>query len=161
MTLFLVFDIFLHCKYCKFAVMASSASRPYLKLLSFTLCSFHIFSFPYLLGAILFHHDSDMWMLRRKHNAWGCKRHTPLDLDAQHFKSQNSKVHCITFSTMLVFYSFCGFIQLQKYLKASLAVCFLLLPLLEFLGPGESQGLGSLVGCHLWGRTESDTTEAT
>ena len=27
--------------------------------------------------------------------------------------------------------------------------------------PGESQGLGSLVGCCLWGRTESDTTEAT
>ena len=27
--------------------------------------------------------------------------------------------------------------------------------------PGESQGQGSLVGCHLSGRTESDTTEAT
>ena len=27
--------------------------------------------------------------------------------------------------------------------------------------PGESQGCRSLVGCHLWGRTESDTTEAT
>ena len=27
--------------------------------------------------------------------------------------------------------------------------------------PGESQGWRSLVGCHLWGRTESDTTEAT
>ena len=26
--------------------------------------------------------------------------------------------------------------------------------------PGESQGWGSLVGCHLWGRTESDMTEA-
>ena len=26
---------------------------------------------------------------------------------------------------------------------------------------GESQGRGSLVGCHLWGCTESDTTEAT
>ena len=26
---------------------------------------------------------------------------------------------------------------------------------------GESQGRWSLVGCHLWGRTESDTTEAT
>ena len=26
--------------------------------------------------------------------------------------------------------------------------------------PGESQGWGSLEGCHLWGRTESDTTEA-
>ena len=27
--------------------------------------------------------------------------------------------------------------------------------------PGESQGLRSLMGCHLWGRTESETTEAT
>ena len=27
--------------------------------------------------------------------------------------------------------------------------------------PGESQGQGSLVGCRLWGCTESDTTEAT
>ena len=27
--------------------------------------------------------------------------------------------------------------------------------------PGESQGQGSLVGCHLWGGTESDTTEVT
>ena len=26
---------------------------------------------------------------------------------------------------------------------------------------GESQGLGSLVGCRLWGCTESDTTEVT
>ena len=27
--------------------------------------------------------------------------------------------------------------------------------------PGEPQGRGSLVGCRLWDRTESDTTEAT
>ena len=27
--------------------------------------------------------------------------------------------------------------------------------------PGESQGRGSLVGCRLWGRIESDTTEVT
>ena len=27
--------------------------------------------------------------------------------------------------------------------------------------PGESQERGSLVGCHLWGHTESDTTEVT
>ena len=33
-------------------------------------------------------------------------------------------------------------------------------PTPEFL-PGESQGWRSLVGCHLWGPTESDTTEAT
>ena len=33
-------------------------------------------------------------------------------------------------------------------------------PTLVFL-PEESQGRGSLVGCRLWGRTESDTTEVT
>ena len=33
-------------------------------------------------------------------------------------------------------------------------------PIPVFL-PGESQGQGSLMGCRLWGRTESDTTEAT
>ena len=27
--------------------------------------------------------------------------------------------------------------------------------------PGKSQGRESLVGCHLWGHAESDTTEAT
>ena len=27
--------------------------------------------------------------------------------------------------------------------------------------PGESQGRGSLMGCHVWGHTESDTTEVT
>ena len=27
--------------------------------------------------------------------------------------------------------------------------------------PGESQGRGSLVGCRIWGHTESDTTEVT
>ena len=27
--------------------------------------------------------------------------------------------------------------------------------------PGESQGRGSLLGCHLWGRTESDMTDVT
>ena len=27
--------------------------------------------------------------------------------------------------------------------------------------PGESQGRGSLIGCRLWGHTESDMTEAT
>ena len=36
---------------------------------------------------------------------------------------------------------------------------------LEVMGPlflpGESQGRGSLMGCHLWGHTESETTEAT
>ena len=33
-------------------------------------------------------------------------------------------------------------------------------PTLVFL-PGDSQGQGGLVGCRLWGRTESDMIEAT
>ena len=33
-------------------------------------------------------------------------------------------------------------------------------PTLVF-SPGESQGWGSLVGCRLWGRKESDMTEVT
>ena len=33
-------------------------------------------------------------------------------------------------------------------------------PTPDFL-PGECQGWGSVVGCHLWGHTESDKTEAT
>ena len=32
---------------------------------------------------------------------------------------------------------------------------------LQLLLPGKSQGRRSLVGCRLWGRTDSDTTEAT
>ena len=31
----------------------------------------------------------------------------------------------------------------------------------KIMASGESQARGSLVGCRLWGRTESDTTEAT
>ena len=32
---------------------------------------------------------------------------------------------------------------------------------LQYSCPGESQGWRSLVGCHLWGRTELDTTDVT
>src|SRR5574340_1002302 len=35
------------------------------------------------------------------------------------------------------------------------------LPISPVFLPGESQGQGSLVGCRLWGHTESDTTEVT
>ena len=34
-------------------------------------------------------------------------------------------------------------------------------PITHHLLHGESQGWGSLLGCSLWGRTESDMTEAT
>ena len=80
----------------------------------------------------------------------------------------------------LVFYLTPNFIQLHllslplvpfSYLlsvKFSLALHHLS-PLHAFLEwqptpvflPGESQGRGSLVGCRLWGHTESDTTDVT
>ena len=107
MTLFLVFDILIHYKYCKFAVMAASASRPCLKPLSLTLCSFHIFSSPYPLAATLFQHDSGMRMLRRKHDAWGCKLHIPFGLDALHFKrvrTQGSLHHILHNVSLLLFF---------------------------------------------------------
>ena len=57
-------------------------------------------------------------------------------------------------------------------MKKNTAKCFELLKLFDgymgwgvvilcFCVPGKSQGRGSLVGCRLWGRTESDTTEVT
>ena len=57
-----------------------------------------------------------------------------------------------------------------KWLSSSRATSFSLFPFMHWrrkwrptpvLLPGKSQGRGSPVGCHLWGRTESDTTEAT
>ena len=45
-------------------------------------------------------------------------------------------------------------------LKDDKLIVEILYPYPVFL-PGESQGRGSLVGCRLWGRTESDMTEAT
>ena len=66
--------------------------------------------------------------------------------------------------------SSCGSQALEHRLSSCGARAYLLLimwdpwrrqwqPTPVFL-PGESQGWGSLVGCRLWGRTESDTTEA-
>ena len=52
------------------------------------------------------------------------------------------------------------------YLSSAKGCLYLLMfamqwqPTLAFL-PGESQGWGSLVGCHLWGYTQLDKTEAT
>ena len=59
-----------------------------------------------------------------------------------------------------------GSLRVRQYLVTSLSLfTFMHLrrkwqPTPVFL-PGESQGWGSLVGCRLWGHTESDTTEAT
>ena len=49
----------------------------------------------------------------------------------------------------------------KEYLRAVYChPAYLTQPTPVFL-PGESQGRGSLVGCRLWGHTESGMTEAT
>ena len=59
-----------------------------------------------------------------------------------------------------------GSLRVGRYLATSLSLFTYMhwrrkwQPILVFL-PGKSQGRGSLMGCRLWGRTESDTTEAT
>ena len=70
-------------------------------------------------------------------------------------------------------WAFCKVSSSNSYVCNKYSVCFQILGGLElpwmrrqwqptpgFL-PGESQGPGSLVGCHLWGHTELNTTEAT
>ena len=62
---------------------------------------------------------------------------------------------CIIYIFLNFFYLFLILLTLKWFAIYT----SLLQPTPVFL-PGESQGWGSLVGCHLWGRTESDTTEA-
>jgi len=59
---------------------------------------------------------------------------------------------CLSVSGCNKSYSFCLFGRYIEFLPNNCYRVFL---------PRESQGQGSLVGCRLWGRTESDTTEAT
>ena len=57
-----------------------------------------------------------------------------------------------------------GTIKCYKQFKGEFKMCvcmcvYIYISLRTVFLPGESQGQGSLVGCHLWGHTESDTTE--
>ena len=49
----------------------------------------------------------------------------------------------------------------EKNIRTKQAMIKVLDKLQHLFLPGESQGQGSLLGCHLWRRTESDMTEAT
>ena len=68
------------------------------------------------------------------------------------FSSDTLPVRVKKYSYEVDLTSFCSFIYSLQIIMELLSAVFL---------PGESQGQRSLVGCHLWDRTESDTTEVT
>ena len=70
------------------------------------------------------------------------------------------KMYYILSLKMLVLFLLCHISQIFDYSGSSIWGRRKWQPTPVFL-PGESQGRGSLVGCHPWGHTESDTTEAT
>ena len=74
---------------------------------------------------------------------WGCTESDTTEVTQQ--QQQTDALTDITFSLPLF-----PFMHWKRKLQ----------PTSVFL-PGESQGLGSLVGFSLWGHTESDTTEVT
>ena len=68
------------------------------------------------------------------------------------------KIMSLLFNMLSMF--FIAFLPRSKHLSISWLQRRKWQPTPVFL-PGESQGRRSLVGCRLWGRTESDTTEVT
>ena len=88
--------------------------------------------------------------LQRQHEA-NCNLYTSLPL-ATHSSTLTWKIHGVAKSwTQLRDFTF-TFTFMHWRRKWQPTPVFL---------PGESQGRRSLVGCHLWGCTESDTTEVT
>ena len=68
---------------------------------------------------------------------------------------QSHSTHCFVWLVLTMCVKFC---LIGKLIKDSITEMLMSAPV--FL-PGESQGWGDLVGCRLWGLTESDMTEVT
>ena len=76
----------------------------------------------------------------------------PANLTYQHSQfNVSATIYCQTMHIAVASYIKIQEEQLQNMMQIATPV---------FL-PGESQGRGRLVGCHLWGRIELDTTKAT
>ena len=70
------------------------------------------------------------------------------------------KIFVLDFACIYIFISLCKHLRMELQGHRVPARRRQWQPTPVFL-PGESQGQRSLVGCHLWGRTESDMTEVT
>ena len=88
-----------------------------------------------------------------RHGIYGLQRNLLVENIIDIYKQESTRYGssvCQTRSTLVFIVYFSGSLYWRRKWQ----------PTPVFL-PGESQGRGSLVGCRLWGRTESDTTEAT
>ena len=127
-------------KYWRFS-FSISPSDEYSGLISFRTDWFYLLAVQGILKNLLQHHNSKVSILQ--HSAF--------------FTVQLSYPYMTIRKTIaLIRWTFVG--KVMSLLFNMLSRLVIRTPV--FL-PGESQGWGSLVGCHLWGRTESDMTEAT
>ena len=127
-------------------------SKEHPGLISFRMDRLDLLAVQGTLKSLLQHHSSKASILRR----------------SSFFTDQLSHPYVTTGKTIaLTRRTFVGKVMSLLFNRLSrLIISFLprskhlLISWQQFL-PGESQGWGSLVGCHLWGHTELDTTEAT
>ena len=144
-----MWDFFSHCDYWQSALFSALSECRHYSVYSF----WGHFPWPWVVSAhgwVLHWIQSALWVCRfhicRVNQWWiesifflntGCSRNQNSKFPA-HWQLLREHLHCIRYYSRRR--------QWQ--------------PTPVFL-PGESQGRGSLVGCHLWGRTNLDTTEAT
>ena len=126
-------------KSCSFSFNVSP-SNEHLGLMSFRMDQFNLLAVQRTLKSLLQHHSSKASIL---HSAF--------------FIVQLSHPYMTTGKTIAsTRRTFVGKVMSLLFNMLSRLVT----PTPVFL-PGESQGQGSLMGCHLWGHTESDTNEVT
>ena len=127
-------------KYCSFSLNISP-SNEHPGLISFRMDRLDILAVQGTLKSLLQHHSSKALIL------W---RSAFFTVQLSHQYMTTGKTIALTRRTFVGKVMFLLFNMLSRQWH----------PTSVFL-PGESQGRGSLVGCSPWGRTESDTTEAT
>ena len=155
-------ELALHIRWLKYWRFSISASSEYSGLISFRINWFDLLDVQETLKCIIQHHNSKTSVLW--HSGF-------FIVQLSHWSEKAMATHSSTLAWKIPWTEEPGRLQTMGSRRvehdwATSLSFFTFLhwrrkwqPTPVFL-PGESQGRGSLVGCRLWGRTESDTTEA-
>ena len=139
-------EVALHIRSPKYWSFSISPSNEYSGLISFRIDWFYFLAVQGTLQSLLQHHSSKASTLW--HSAF-------FMVQLSHPYMTTGKTIALTIWTFvskvmsLLFNMLSSFVMRQQWQP------------IPVLLPGKSQGQRSLVGCHLWGRTESDMTDAT